>query len=104
MLRLAWHIGDALHNHGHICMVLGSDQPWQKGGIFLMDHLSDEMTELHTRILETAEDSRYLLQPSLAGLLNRMKAQGHEIPQDLRKLHDELTDAAIEAQFDNMPV
>ncbi|WP_317055048.1 hypothetical protein [Roseovarius rhodophyticola] len=69
-----------------------------------MDRLSDEMTTLHNQILETAEESRYLLHPHLTGLLNRMKAQGHEIPKDIRQLHDELTDAAIEAQFDNMPV
>lgn len=69
-----------------------------------MDRLSEEMTQLHRQILATAEDTRYLLQPRLSGLINRMKAQGHEIPKDIRNLHDELTEAAIEAQFDNMPV
>ncbi len=69
-----------------------------------MDRLSEEMKELHQTILNTAEDSRYLLQPHLAGLLARVEAAGQPIPRDIRALNDELTDAAIEAQFDNMPV
>lgn len=43
-------------------------------------------------------------QAELHALVEKAEALGVKLPVAARDLDDELTDAAIEAQFDNMPV
>ena len=43
-------------------------------------------------------------QQELHALVEKAEALGVKLPGSARDLDDELTDAAIEAQFDNMPV
>lgn len=69
-----------------------------------MQAFSQEAKSIQRQISELAVNERYRLQPRLAGLLGQMRAAGYVVPIELYRLHDELTDEAIEAQFDNMPV
>ncbi|KZY35400.1 hypothetical protein A3731_17505 [Roseovarius sp. HI0049] len=69
-----------------------------------MTTLTDDMHRLHSRILDTEEDRRYLFRPRLTEMIDRMEDAGERVPARIRDLHEELTAEAIEAQFDNMPV
>lgn len=69
-----------------------------------MTRLATELDRLHDRILAADGDTRLELQPRLANLLDRMDAAGEFVPADIRDLCEQLTNDAIEAQFDNMPV
>lgn len=59
---------------------------------------------LESRIAEAGPAKRLELQPELTKVLNRMEADGVVIPRRLRDLDAILTEEAIEARFDNMPV
>ena len=69
-----------------------------------MTDLTIELERLHDRVLNADADTRYLFQPRLAELVERMDEAGEAVPAGIRQLLDELTNDAIEAQFDNMPV
>ena len=47
---------------------------------------------------------QYLFQPDLHALVERALRAGVKLPDAVRALDEQLTDAVIEAQFDNMPV
>jgi len=69
--------------------------------------MSDPTTDLHRlheRIRQTDPKDRYKLQPRLAELVEEMDIAGKPVPAEIRDLCEELTNEAIEARFDNMPV
>lgn len=69
-----------------------------------MKDMKNDLDALRARIFDTPEDQRYLLQPELDRLIDRMQAAGLDVPAAVRTLSEELSDEAIEAQFDNLPV
>lgn len=69
-----------------------------------MTRLATELDRLHDRILAADADARLQLQPRLADLIDRMDAAGEPVPAGIRDLCEQLTNDAIEAQFDNVPV
>lgn len=69
-----------------------------------MKDMQNDLDALRARIFDTPEDQRYLLQPELDRLIDRMQAAGLDVPATVRTLNEELSDEAIEAQFDNLPV
>lgn len=60
--------------------------------------------ELEKEINRASSATRLALQPELTRVLERLTADGQEIPPRLRQLNTVLCDEAIEAWFDNMPV
>jgi len=69
-----------------------------------MKDMKNDLDAVRARILDTPEDQRYLIQPELDRLIDRMQAAGLDVPATVRILNEELSDEAIEAQFDNLPV
>lgn len=69
-----------------------------------MAMLERDLQELYDRILQATPEMRLSLQPELAELIERMDLAGKHVPAPIRDLCEELTCAAIEAQFDNLPV
>jgi len=61
-------------------------------------------SELEEKITHADSARRVALQPELSRVLERLKADGQEVPPRLRHLNTVLCDEAIEAWFDNMPV
>ncbi len=59
---------------------------------------------LSTRIARCDAAQRHRFQADLHRLVERALAAGLDVPGDVHRLDDQLTDAAIEAQFDNMPI
>lgn len=47
---------------------------------------------------------RLELQPQFSKVLERLQAEGQQVPLRLRRLDAALCDEAVEARFDNMPV
>ena len=69
------------------------------------------MTELDTttrsvvaEISETAPGARHIHLEKLHAVVSRYALTGNGIPRSLRQLQEDLTNEAIEARFDNMPV
>jgi hypothetical protein len=48
--------------------------------------------------------TRQRLQPEFNRILTRLKAEGIHVPKHLCELNDQLTEEAVEACFDNLPV
>ncbi|MGE4326979.1 MAG: hypothetical protein AB7E21_12875 [Pseudodonghicola sp.] len=48
--------------------------------------------------------TRLRLQPEFSQVLSRLQEKGQDVPTRLRRLERALTDEALEAQFDNMPI
>jgi len=69
-----------------------------------MTILERDLQKLHDRILQATPEKRFSLLPGFADLIARMDAADAHVPPACRDLCEELTCAAIEAQFDNMPV
>ena len=69
-----------------------------------MKNLGQDLEDLRARLLATDPDKRYELQPALDRLIDQMDAAGLDVPAAIRTLNDDLSDEAIEAQFDNLPV
>lgn len=63
-----------------------------------------EAEDLEKRIAGCTLEQRIELQPELSGILERMKAHGETAPVRLKRLEASLSDEAVEARFDNMPV
>lgn len=61
-------------------------------------------TALAARIAKLPEPERQACRPELHALVERAEAAGVPIPEAARQLDEFLSDAAIEAQFDNLPV
>ncbi len=59
---------------------------------------------LCSRIEAAPEERRHLFQSDLHALVERALRAGMALPPKVRELDEQLTEAAIEAQFDNMPV
>ncbi|WP_111732546.1 hypothetical protein [Roseovarius amoyensis] len=69
-----------------------------------MTMLERDLQNLHERILQATPDARLSLQPELAEMIAQMDLAGEHVPAAIRDLCEELTCAAIEAQFDNLPI
>lgn len=59
---------------------------------------------LEKQIGSATASKRLALQPEFTRVLGRLKAEGAPVPLRMRRLEADLTDEAIEARFDNMPV
>ncbi|PIE12215.1 MAG: hypothetical protein CSA70_10800 [Rhodobacterales bacterium] len=62
------------------------------------------LDELEDRIEAVPSDKHHVFQAELHGLIERMRNAGVAIPDRVRRMDAALTEDAIEAQFDNMPV
>lgn len=62
------------------------------------------VSDLEAQIRATPMDARLELQGDLHRLCERLLRDGYEVPQRLMDLDSMLTDALLEAQFDNLPV
>lgn len=60
--------------------------------------------KLEHRIAAADEAERLALQPEFSKVLERLEAEGQQVPAHLRRLDAALIDEAVEARFDNMPV
>lgn len=69
-----------------------------------MNGLEQELDELKVEIDRAADSSKYRFQPKLQRIIERMEERGEAVPAETLRLNEELVTAAIEAQFDNMPV
>lgn len=76
-----------------------------KGGT-LMTHaeLETRLSELKSQIANAAPGTRHVHLDGLNRLVTDFSHHGTEVPSHLRRLQDELTNEAIEARFDNLPV
>ena len=62
------------------------------------------VSDLEALIRATPSTARLELQGDLHRLCERLVRDGYEVPQRLMELDSILTDAMLEAQFDNLPV
>ncbi len=69
-----------------------------------MSKLTEEMERLRARIEAADADLRYMFQPELEDLIERMEIAGEPVPAAIRDLNEELLGEAIERQLDNLPV
>jgi hypothetical protein len=60
--------------------------------------------DIEARIRATPPQERLELRADLQRLCQRLERAGYVVPERLRNLDLALGDAAIEAQFDNMPI
>jgi len=60
--------------------------------------------DLEQKIGRADSAGRLAMQPELTRVLERLKADGQQVPPELRDLNNVLCDEAIENWFDNMPV
>ncbi|WP_322865966.1 hypothetical protein U5922_007010 [Aquicoccus sp. G2-2] len=63
-----------------------------------------EFDTLVARVEALPAKHQHILQADLHQLVERMLSLRMELPEGLHQLDDRLTDAAIEAQFDNLPI
>ncbi len=63
-----------------------------------------EIEQIEARIAATAPEKRVELQGELHKLVQRISAAGVSVPARLHDLDVALTEEAVEAQFDNLPV
>ncbi len=66
--------------------------------------LLKEAEQLEQKLDGADLDLRLQLQPRVSFVVDRLRAEGAEIPQHLRHLDSVLAEEAVEARFDNMPV
>ncbi|MGD9862627.1 MAG: hypothetical protein AB7S99_05385 [Pseudodonghicola sp.] len=66
--------------------------------------LVSEAEQLEQKLAGACATRRLEIQPQLSLVLARLQGDGHRVPQRLRRLEAMLTQEAVEAQFDNMPV
>ena len=69
-----------------------------------MQPLTPALMKLHDAILAAGQEEREALRPQLCEMIAEMQKNGEPVPPQIRCLQDELTNDAIEAQFDNMPL
>lgn len=60
--------------------------------------------DLELKIAQCSGDQRLALQPKLSETIQKMSENGETIPRRLARLEASLSDEAVEAQFDNMPI
>lgn len=68
------------------------------------ESLVSEAEYLVAHIRSAPAARRLELQPKLGAVLEKLMLGGVQVPRNMRLLHDELLDEAIEARFDNIPV
>lgn len=66
--------------------------------------LNQTATEFEAAIRAAPPAARIELQADLHRLCEMLSREGHAVPERLRRLDQILTDAVVEAQFDNLPV
>jgi len=66
--------------------------------------LAQEIASIECDIAQAPVQQLLVLQPKLQAVLRDLAARGYDIPARLRVLEDELECAAVEAQFDNLPL
>jgi seryl-tRNA synthetase len=69
-----------------------------------MQDLRAELDRLQQDIGEAGDKDRLRYQPQLERVIEEMDERGEDVPPEARDLNEELRNAAIEAQFDNMPI
>lgn len=69
-----------------------------------MTSIATELETLYHKIMAAPESSRLGYQAQLAGLVEKADEQGEPVSAEIRLLNEELVNAVIEDQFDNMPV
>ena len=69
-----------------------------------MSELKDSLDALEAEIAATEPGLRHVFQARLHKLIEELKQNGEEVSLRMLELDEELTNDAIEAQFDNMPV
>lgn len=67
-------------------------------------HLLSELNLVLAQIGATAPAQRYLMFNALDRAIRACEREDQDVPAQARQTRDALADAAIEAQFDNMPV
>ncbi|MFU8882550.1 MAG: hypothetical protein ACNA7Q_09305 [Rhodobacterales bacterium] len=70
----------------------------------LPNDLMHPLADIEARIRATPPDQCRQLHADLRRLCDRLEHKGFELPDRLRNLDRMLTEAAVEDQFDNMPV
>jgi hypothetical protein len=70
----------------------------------LPNDLMHPLADIEARIRATPPDQTRQLHADLRRLCDRLESKGFELPERLRSLDRMLTEAAVEEQFDNMPV
>ncbi len=68
------------------------------------DEFARVFESLSRRIEAAPLERQHLFQSDLHRIVERALRAGLKLPEGVRTLDDKLTEAAIEAQFDNMPV
>lgn len=66
--------------------------------------LVSEAEALEQKLAGACANRRLELQPQFSKVIARLTDEGHQVPQRLRRLDAALTQEAVEAQFDNMPI
>lgn len=61
-------------------------------------------TQMEQEIMGATSDQRLELQPKFSETIARMQNRGLRVPLRLKRLEATLSDEAVEAKFDNMPV
>jgi len=69
-----------------------------------MSNLQNEIDRLQRQIEQTDINTRFYYQPPLRNLMNELETRGEKIPAELKHLHAQLLNEAIEDLFENMPV
>ena len=69
-----------------------------------MTTTGNELEQLYQKIVALPENDRLDYQQRLTSMIEQAEAQGQTVRAEIRLLNDELINAAIEDQFDNMPV
>lgn len=59
---------------------------------------------LEERISVAKAETRIALQPQFSSVIDRMVAEGAQVPARMRRLDAVLVEEVIEARFDNLPV
>ncbi len=70
----------------------------------LLHDLTHPLAEIEAMIRATPVEARGQLRADLQSLCNRLDREGYDMPERLANLNRMLADAAVEAQFDNLPV
>lgn len=68
------------------------------------DEFQRAFEALSQKIEALPETQRFACRPELHALVERAEAAGLHLPEAVRQLDEALTDEAIEAQFDNLPL
>lgn len=63
-----------------------------------------EAEQLEMKLRNANLETRLALRPSVSEVIDRMRAQGIDVPSRFKRLDAALFEDAIEAQFDNLPV